>query len=58
VRAIDGLIYFIGIVVIFSGLGRWYSRMKVGTAGKYFDSIMAVEIILGIGIIVLKYFRN
>ena len=54
---INDLIYFIGIVVIFSGLGRLYSRIKVGSAGKYFDYIMMFEIILGISIILLQYFR-
>ncbi len=49
------LIYFIGIMVIFSGLGRLYSRCKVGTAGKYFDIIMVVEGLLGAGIIALKW---
>ena len=51
------LIYFIGIVVIFSGLGRLYSRAKVGSAGKYFDYIMIFEMVLGIAIILLQYFR-
>ncbi|MGN6532529.1 MAG: DUF4345 domain-containing protein [Ginsengibacter sp.] len=51
------LIYFIGIVVIFSGLGRLYSKLKVGSAGKYFEYIMMFEIILGISIILLQYFR-
>ena len=54
---VNDLIYFIGIVVIFSGLGRLYSKMKVGSAGKYFDNIMVVEIVLGISIVVLQYFR-
>ena len=54
---INDLIYFIGVVVIFSGLGRLYSRIKVGSAGKYFDYIMVVEIILGISIVLLQYFR-
>jgi len=54
---INDLIYFIGIVVIFSGLGRLYSRIKVGSAGKYFDYIMVFEIILGISLILLQYFR-
>lgn len=54
---IHNLIYFIGIVVIFSGLGRLYSRIKVGSAGKYFDYIMVFEIILGITIMLLQYFR-
>lgn len=53
----NDLIYFIGIVVIFSGLGRLYSRIKVGSAGKYFDYMMVFEIILGISIILLQYFR-
>ncbi len=51
------LVYFIGLVVIFSGLGRLYSRSKVGSAGKYFDSMMIVEIVLGITIILLQYLR-
>lgn len=55
---INDLIYFIGIVVIFSGLGRLYSRIKVGSAGKYFDYIMIFEIILGISILFLQYFRS
>lgn len=54
---IKDLIYFIGIIVIFSGLGRWYSRIKVGSAGKYFDYIMVFEIILGISIAILQFFR-
>jgi hypothetical protein len=53
-----GLIYFIGIVIVFSGLGRLYSRMKVGSAGKYFDYIMIVEFCLGIAVIVLQYFKS
>ncbi len=51
------LIYFIGIVVIFSGIGRLYSRIKVGSGGKYLNFIMVFEIILGITIILLEYFR-
>ncbi len=50
-----GLIYIIGLVVMFSGFGRLYSRIKVGSAGKYMDNIMIVEIILGIAIMLLKY---
>lgn len=53
----DGLIYFIGLVVIFSGLGRLYSKIKVGSAGKYFDNMMIVELTLGAVIIVLQYLR-
>jgi Domain of unknown function (DUF4345) len=51
------LIYFIGIVVLFSGLGRLYSRSRVGSAGNYFDNIMAFEILLGIAIVLLQYLR-
>jgi hypothetical protein len=54
-RETNGLIYFIGLVVMLSGLGRLYSRTKVGSAGKYFDNIMVFEIILGVAIIVLQY---
>ncbi|HTA60916.1 MAG TPA: DUF4345 domain-containing protein [Bacteroidia bacterium] len=54
---VTNLIYFIGIVVVCSGLGRLYSRVKVGSAGKYFDNIMVFEIILGISIIILQYLR-
>ena len=54
---INDLIYFIGIVVIFSGLGRLYSRIKVGSGGKYLNFIMFFEIILGMIIILLEYFR-
>ena len=54
---INDLLYFIGIVVIFSGLGILYSRIKVGSAGKYFDFIMLFEILLGISVIVLQYLR-
>jgi hypothetical protein len=55
---VGDLIYFIGLVVIFSGLGRLYSRIRVGSAGKYFDVMMLVEILLGVAIIVVKYFSK
>ncbi|MCO5286183.1 MAG: DUF4345 domain-containing protein [Chitinophagaceae bacterium] len=48
-------VYFLGLMVVFSGLGRLYSRLRMGSAGKYFDSIMVVEILLGLSIIVLKW---
>lgn len=54
---IHELIYFIGIVVIFSGLGRLYSRSRVGSAGKYFDFVMLVEIALGLALIILQAYR-
>ena len=56
-QEINNLIYFIGIVVICSGLGRLYSRIKLGSAGKYFNFMMIFEIILGITIALLQYFR-
>ncbi len=55
---VNDLLYFIGIVVVFSGLGRLYSRIKVGSAGKYFDFIMMFEIVLGVSIIMLQYSRG
>ena len=54
---LNQLIYFIGIVVVFSGLGRLYSKIKVGSAGKSVEKIMLFEIVVGIGIILLQYFR-
>ena len=30
---VGNLLYFIGITVLFSGLGRFYSRIKVGSPG-------------------------
>lgn len=51
------LIYFIGVVVICSGLGRLYSRIKVGPAGKYFDYMMVIEIAVGVAVVLLQYFR-
>ena len=55
--ALGTMIYIFGITVIFSGLGRAYSRFKIGSAGKYFDFIMILEIILGLSIMALKYFE-
>ena len=56
-RETQDLIYFIGIVVISSGLGRLYSRIRVGAAGTYYDSMMVLEIVLGVSIVLLQYFR-
>jgi len=49
------VIYFLGLMVVFSGIGHLYSRIRVGSAGKYFDSTMIVEILLGLAIIILKW---
>lgn len=54
-EAVHGLVYFIGIVIIFSGLGRLYSRIKVGSAGRYFDIVMIAEVILGAVLILLNF---
>ncbi len=51
------IIYILGATVIFSGLGRLFSRVKVGSAGKYFDFIMIFEIVLGLSIIALEYLK-
>lgn len=56
-RDLGNAIYFLGIIVFFSGFGRLYSRIKVGTAGKYFDFVMTFEMILGITIVILQYFK-
>ena len=50
-------IYILGIITIFSGLGRLFSRVKLGSAGKYFDFIMILEIVLGLAVIVIKYLK-
>lgn len=54
---INNLVYFLGLPILFSGLGRLYSRMKGGSAGKYFDFIMLFEIVLGLSVMLLEYFR-
>ena len=56
-QEVNGLIYLIGTVVIFSGVGRLFSRVKVGSAGKYFDYMMIVEVGLGMAIILLKLLK-
>lgn len=57
VHITNDLIYFIGIVVCFSGLGRLYSRIKIGPAGKYLYYVMIFEIMLGLSLILLEYSR-
>ncbi|HSY61846.1 MAG TPA: DUF4345 domain-containing protein [Cytophaga sp.] len=58
IHEIHELIYFIGIVVLCAGLGRLYSRINVGSAGRYLHYVMLFEIMLGIGILLLQYFRS
>ena len=52
------LLYFIGVIVFFSGVGRLYSRLKVGSPGAYYDSMMALECCLGVSIVLLHYFSH
>ncbi|MBS1622244.1 MAG: DUF4345 domain-containing protein [Bacteroidetes bacterium] len=54
---LGNITYFLGIVVLFSGLGRLFSRYKLGSAGRYFDFIMIVEMLLGLSIILLAWLR-
>lgn len=57
VESVGNVLYPLGIMVLFSGLGRLYSRYKTGAAGKYFDFIMVVEILLGLSMIILESLR-
>jgi len=54
ITVLGDIVYLLGLMVMFSGLGRLYSRYKTGSAGRYFDWIMVVEIVLGLSIIILK----
>ncbi|MFZ1800445.1 MAG: DUF4345 domain-containing protein [Chitinophagaceae bacterium] len=51
------LLYFIGFVVMCSGLGRLYSRIKMGSSNNYLFFIMLFEIALGLIIILLQFYR-
>jgi hypothetical protein len=55
-NVVGDLLYFVGITVVFSGLGRLYSRMKTGFPGTYYDTMMVVEISIGVCIAALHYF--
>ena len=52
------LLYFLGIIVAFAGLGRAWSMVKVGSAGNYHRAMMWLEIGLGTAIIVLQWLRG
>ena len=56
VNKTGNLTYFVGLLVIFAGLGRLWSRIDLGSAGAYFDSMMYLEFVLGLAIMILKYF--
>lgn len=51
------LLYFLGIVVLFAGLGRAWSMLRVGSAGNYHRAMMFVEMGLGLLIIVFEALR-
>lgn len=57
VASVGAVVYLLGLAVACSGLGRLYSRSKLGSAGAYFDFIMVFEVVLGILIIVLAWLR-
>ena len=48
------IIYFLGLIVLFSGIGRMISYLRVGSAGKYYTVVAWIEILLGIMIIILQ----
>lgn len=52
-----GLLYFIGILVAFAGIGRGWSIARMGAPGTYFKAMMLLELGLGLAIIVLQWFR-
>jgi hypothetical protein len=57
VGRLDELIYFLGIVVCCSGLGRLYSRIRMGPGSRYLFIVMCFEIALGLALILLQYLR-
>lgn len=58
IHEVQEMVYFLGLVVTCSGLGRLYSKMKVGSGGAYLNNIMIFEIVLGTVIIILQYLRS
>lgn len=52
------LSYFLGLSVLFAGLGRVWSVAKVGSAGNYHRMMMWMEIALGLGIMALQLGRG
>lgn len=57
IDTVGELLYFIGFVVMCSGLGRLYSRMKMGSSNNYLFYIMLFEIALGVIIMLLQFYR-
>lgn len=52
------LLYFLGLSVLFAGLGRVWSVAKVGSAGNYHRAMMWLEIALGLLIMALQLARG
>lgn len=50
--------YFLGLSVLFAGLGRAWSVAKVGSAGNYHRAMMWLEIALGLLIMALQLARG
>lgn len=51
------LLYFLGTIVFFAGVGRAWSMLRVGSAGSYHRAMMFVEMGLGLLIIALQALR-
>ncbi len=51
------LLYFLGIIVAFAGLGRMWSMLRLGSAGSYYKNMMLLAILLGLSIIGLQAMR-
>ncbi|MBX2981898.1 MAG: DUF4345 domain-containing protein [Flavobacteriales bacterium] len=52
------LLYFLGLSVLFAGLGRAWSVTKVGSPGSYHRAMMWLEIALGLLIMALQLARG
>lgn len=57
IAAMQGILYFVGLVIFCAGLGRVYSRIKTGDAGTYLDVVMVIEMLLGIATMLLQWLR-
>ncbi len=51
------LLYFLGFIVFFAGMGRAWSMLRVGSAGNYHRAMMFGELGLGLLIIALQALR-
>lgn len=57
ISELSELIYFLGIIVLCAGLGRLYSRIKVGPSSTYLIAMMWLEVTLGLLLIICQYLR-